>query len=477
MTQPAASSASSRPRRIAVIGGGIAGVAAAWELRRQLGDHTQIDIIEAYDRLGGKLKTVDFAGGPVDMGAEAFLGLREDFVDLVKDVGLGDELRTPATDKPSGFFVDGRLVDIPRATIMGIPARGADVVEVVGEQAASLIDAESSGQPMTWAPGRDVSVGQLVRARFGQTVVDRMVTPLLGGVYSTAADDLGVRATVPQLAEALDRHGADGNGFYLCDVITELLEERRAKQADATGPKKPMFYGLQRGYRSLIEAMAEQSKAKIRLNSGVESISKAADGWYLEPIGTVDAVVVTAPAPTTSVLLQDIAPAAADVFATIDLASSAVVGMRFASDHGIPQRSGVLLGPDAPTEAKAFTFSSRKWPHLAARGGAFVRASFGTFREPWYVDVDDRALVSYATDDLQRITGESKHPEEFFVQRWFGGLPRYGVGYLDNVNQAMQDISQVAGVAVAGSMINGVGVPATAASGREAARKIARDLS
>ena len=147
---------------------------------------------------------------------------------------------------------------------MGIPATGASVAEVVGPEAAARIDAERSGAPMTWEPGQDVSVGQLVEARLGRVVVDRMVTPLLGGVYSTAADDLGVRATIPQLAEALDERGAGGAEFYLTDVVQQLLDQRAAKAAHTdAGARPPMFYGFESGYRRLIDVLREQSGAEV----------------------------------------------------------------------------------------------------------------------------------------------------------------------------------------------------------------------
>ena len=461
-----------RPVRVAVVGGGIAGVSAAWKLRKLLGDRAHILIAEAYDRVGGKLKTVNFANGPVDMGAEAFMGVRQDFVELVNAAGLENELRTPS-GLPSGFFVDGQLVDIPKATVMGIPADGGSVEHVVGSEAAARIDAERSGQPMTWKPGQDASVGQLVEARYGAAAVKRLVSPMLGGVYSSSAYALGVRATIPQLAAELDRRGGQGEGFFLSNVISSLLEKRAAHQSSAPAP---VFYGLERGYRSLVAALLEQSGAEVLYNSGVESIGRGHDGWYIEPIGSVDAVILATPAPTASVLLQDMAPTASEALNSIQLASSVVVGMRFASDHGIPERSGVLLGGDAPTEAKAFTFSSKKWPHIAQRGGAFVRASFGTLHEPWYVEADDLALLAYALEDLQKFTGERKKPEEFFVQRWWGGIPCYGVGHQQLSEAAYRDVRDIRGLALAGSMLNGVGVPASAATGIAAAEEIVEEM-
>ncbi|KAB1503736.1 FAD-dependent oxidoreductase [Corynebacterium sp. 320] len=457
--------------RVAVIGGGIAGLTAAYELRKQLGPDARILIVEAYDRLGGKLKTVNFSTGPVDMGAEAYLGFRQDFTALLEELGLGDALRTPS-GLPSGLFVEGALVDAPKDTVMGIPASGDAVRQVLGEQAAQRIDAERTGEAMTWTPGQDTTVGQLVEARLGRAVVDQLVSPMLGGVYSCSADDLSVRATVPQVAAELDRWGEKNSPFYLVDVIDAILDKRR--QAPASGP---VFRSIDGGYAAVVDALIDAAKPEILYNAGVESLSRTSRGWYVEPIGEFDAAVVATPAPTAGVLVKDVAPVASDALASVELASSVVVGMRLASDHGIPQRSGVLLGEHAPTEAKAFTFSSRKWPHLNVEGGSIVRASFGTLQQPWYLEADDRALLSYAVDDLEKVTGERKQPQEFFVQRWWGGLPCYGVGHMERMGQALNDVEGVAGLALAGAAYQGVGVPATAQSGVAAARKIVQDLS
>lgn len=473
---------SGKQPRIAVIGGGIAGVTAAWQLRRKLGPDARILLSEAYDRLGGKLKTVRFANGPVDMGAEAFLGVQQSFLDLIEAVGLTDQLRRPSAAR-SSFFVDGKLVDIPRETLMGIPGSGDTVKEILSDADRARLDAERDGQPMTWQRGDDATVGQLVEARLGKAVVDSVVSPLLGGVYSCSAYDLGVRSALPQLAAALDRAGEDGQGFYLLDVINELLEQRASaaaqrKKLGTTSVNGSPFVSFVGGYRSLIEEMMKQARPELILNTPVEEIGRTGDGrWSIDPLGLVDAVIVATPAPTASVLLQDVAPMASELLDTVELSSSAVVGMRFASDHGLPERSGVLLGADAPTEAKAFTFSSRKWPHLGDRGGAFVRASYGTKAEPWYVEATDRALISYAMDDLYRVTGESKTPQEFFVQRWYGGLPCYGIQHLDRMAEVQRNIAGIPGLALAGAMLNGVGVPATAETGTEAADKISGEFS
>lgn len=464
--------------RVAVVGGGVSGLFAAWELRRRLGPGAQILVLEAYSRLGGKLKTVDFAAGPVDMGAEAFLTRHTGMAQLIEDLGLGEELRVPSGAR-SAFLVDGELVDIPPATVMGVPAKGSDVAGVLSPRAQAAVDSERDGAALPWIVGDDVNVGELVRRRYCDEVVDRLVSPMLGGVYSSSADDLGLRATVPQIAEAMDDIAARGDDVYLSTAVAEALALRASAATAAAGPA---FNSLATGYRTLITRLAELSDADIHVDTQVEEIGRYNGRIYLEPVGTVDAVIVATPAPTASVLLEDLIPDAAEILGGVDLAGSAVVGLSYDGadgDAGIPDRSGILIGADGPTHAKAFTFSSRKWPHIGERhggGGGFVRASFGTFRDGGLLDADDDTLVEYAVDDLARVAGVTSRPTETFVQRWWGGLPVYGVGHTELMGIAESAINDVPRIAVAGAYLHGVGVPACAETGRAAARKIADEL-
>lgn len=467
--------------RVAVIGGGVSGMFAAWELRRRLGPGAQILVLEAYGRLGGKLKTVDFSDGPVDMGAEAFLTRHTGMAQLIADVGLDDELRAPSGAR-SAFLVNGELVDIPPATVMGVPARGSDVAGVLSQDGQSAVDTERDGAPLPWIVGDDVNVGELVRRRYGHEVVDRLVSPMLGGVYSCSADDLGLRASVPKIAEAMDDLAGRGEDVHLSTAVQQVLDDRTAGTAGAAGSGEnpgPAFNTLASGYRTLINRLVEASGADVHVNTQVEEIAYYNGRIYLEPVGSVDGVVVATPAPTASVLLQNLVPDAADIISGVGLAGSAVVGLRYSEDPGIPQRSGILIGADGPTHAKAFTFSSRKWPHIGHRGGgrgALVRASFGTLRSPELLDADDDTLVNYACEDLAKVAGVTAKPTETFVQRWWGGLPVYGVGHNELMGIAEQAVADVPRIAVAGSYLHGVGVPACAETGRAAARKIADEL-
>lgn len=185
-------------------------------------------------------------------------------------------------------------------------------------------------------------------------------------------------------------------------------------------------------------------------------------------------MVVAVPAPTAALLCKQVAPEASATLATVKLANSAVVGMRFATDAGLPENSGVLVAAgQTDVRAKAFTFSSRKWPHLARRGGALVRASFGRFGEDIALRASEDDLVDWALDDLQTITGfngRDKGLEEIYVQRWFGGLPRYDEHHLATVSTVMEQLPQ--GVFAVGSWVSGVGVPAVIAQARGVAKQL-----
>ena len=454
---------------IAIVGAGLAGLTAAFELR---GSGHTVDVYEGSDRIGGKLYTVAFDGGPTDMGAEAFIARRPEAKQLVDELGLADSLVAPSGMR-SLLYVDGETRAMPAGGMMGIPSTSEPVAHLVSEETARRIDQEADREGFEWTVGGDMSVGTLVRARYGDDVVDNIVSSLLGGVYSCTADDLGVRATVPQLAEEFDRLAADGP-VHLSTAVANL-EAARKKSAPSAKPA-PIFATFREGYQELYEALAEKSDANIYVDAFISEISREGEGYRLKggEDTVYDRVLLATPAPTTALLLRGIAPEAADTLRAVKLANSAVVGLRFATDEGLPENSGVLVSTDAKdVHVKAFTLSSRKWPHLAERGGALVRASFGRYGDTVAMTASEDDLVDWALDDLQTITGfdgRAAGVEEIFVQRWFGGLPRYDETHLATVASVKDELADIPGVGVAGAWVAGVGVPAVIGNAREAAR-------
>ncbi|MFC3850734.1 protoporphyrinogen oxidase [Corynebacterium hansenii] len=475
-----------QPPTVVVAGAGLTGLVAAHQLRRGLGPAARIIVADPDDRVGGKLRTVDTDEGPIEVGAEAYLGFRADATEFFEALGLGDELVEPS-GMPSTIFAAGELRAMPRTTVMGVPASSRGLEGLLSDDTCARIDAEgdpAATAPLHWVHGDDVNLGQLVESRLGREVVDHLVSPLLGGVYSCLADDLGLRATVPQLAGALDAMTAVGEPVSLTAAAQRVLDQRaEANEARlASGAvSAPIFRTFRNGYRKVYDALVEQAAPELVLGAGVEKLSDAdggkevtlSDGRVLH----ADAVVLAAPAPVTGALLSEVAPDAADIIGGIDLASSAVVAMRFATDEGLPEYSGILVAADAGMDAKAFTFSSRKWPHLGERGGAIVRGSFGRFGDDSLVKLSDGELTAKALADLETLTGFAAEPAEVIVQRWWGGIPRYGVGHGDLMRFADAALDDVPRVAAAGAWHRGPGIPACLTDAKAAAAKIIRDLA
>ncbi|WP_315532311.1 protoporphyrinogen oxidase [Corynebacterium matruchotii] len=464
--------------RVAIIGAGLSGLTAAWEIHHQRPD-VEIEIFEAADRIGGKLYTVPFTAGPTDMGAEAYLAIRADATQFFTQLGLRDELVKPS-GLPSLLYFNDAVHEMPRNTVMGIPASGSTVAKLVDIHTQARIDDETDQPGIAWVAGvTEMSLGGLVRARYGDQIVDRLVSVFQGGVFSCISDDLGIRATIPQLAQTFDDMASSGEKVTLSGAVNRILERQKADHTKHAKNYRPQVFGaFRQGYQQLYETLAEQSEATIHIDAFISGVAKKPQGFVLKGAGSgfYDRVLFATPAPTAAMLVKDIMPAAEAPLKAVKLASSVVVGMKFASDEGLPDNSGILVATNEPgVKAKAFTFSSKKWPHIGARGGALVRASFGRFGDDAITRWAEDALVDQALDDLRTITGfdgRAAGLDEIYVQRWFGGLPVYSPTHLATVAEIEAVVADTEDVEIAGSFMRGVGVPAVIADARAAAHRL-----
>jgi protoporphyrinogen/coproporphyrinogen III oxidase len=464
---------------VAVVGGGISGLAAAHRLRTLLGPAARIEVLEQRDRIGGVLRTVDLAGVPFDVGAEAFLARRPEVPALLAELGLADALVQP-TAAAASVRAAGRTGPLPAGTLLGVPTSAARLDGLLSAAGLAAVAAEQ-GRPLAWAPGGDVALGGLLRSRFGDEIADRLADPLLGGVYAGRVDALGLRATVPALAAALDA------GAPSLTAAADAATAPPASPANGHGESPtpgPVFGAVRGGYRVLLEALVAAAGAQVRPRTTVRELRRTEGGWRLVLGPTtapealdVDAVVLAVPAPAAARLLAGAAPAAARAAGEIELASSAVVALAFRAEDAaaLPPTSGVLVAADEPLAVKAVTHSSTKWAHLAAGGLVRLRASLGRFGEAAALQVEDAELVARVRADLGVLAGITGAPVATHVQRWGGGLPQYGVGHLDRVRAIEEGLP--AGVAVAGSALHGVGVPACIATARAAAERVAAELT
>lgn len=455
---------------VVVVGGGVAGLAAAWELS---GAGHEVTVLEATDRVGGKLRSAAVAGRSIDVGAESVLWRRPEARTLLGE--LGADVTHPAR-VPAAIWSRGALHPIPTGTLMGIPAHpeALEGLLTTGEVARATAE-----QPVE-VDGDDAPLGEVVAAALGEAVVDRLVEPLLGGVYAGHARLLSARAVLPVVNDAVRQ----GNSLI-------ALAQGAAAAADS-GRGEPVFATVPGGLGTLPGLLAERlAERGVRLRTGavVRHLERAPRGWLLtlgdtrspEPV-EADAVLLATPAAPTARLLADLAPDAADALGQIEYASMVLVTYAFPS-HAVPAgltgRSGFLVPPVEGADIKASTFSSSKWPWLAEQHPdlAFVRVSLGRHREAATLQRPDADLAAAGLADLQRIVGQRlPEPVDTHVQRWGGGLPQYAVGHLDRIAVARSAIGQVPGLETAGAAYDGVGIPACIGSGRAAATRLGTHL-
>ncbi|MFI8812432.1 MULTISPECIES: protoporphyrinogen oxidase [unclassified Streptomyces] len=462
-----------RTGHVVVIGGGIAGLAAA---HRLVLAGLRVTLLEATERLGGKLMTGEIAGTRVDLGAESMLARRPEAVGLARAVGLGDRLQPPATATASVWTRDA-LRPMPKGHVMGVPGDPAALGGVLSPEGLARIAQERDLTPT--AVGDDVAVGSYVADRLGREVVDRLVEPLLGGVYAGDAYRISMRAAVPQLFEVVKEGGS------LLDGVRRIQERAAARQQ--TGP---VFQGIDGGVGTLPDAVAAAVRAgggEILTATPVLGLTRGDEGWNVRTdtrVITADGIVLATPAWSASTLLAAESPAASAELAGVEYASMALITLAFRrSDIGeasaLHGRSGFLVPPVDGRTIKASTFSSNKWQWVAdAAPGLFVlRTSVGRYGEEDHLHREDEELIDVSLSDLAEATGLAAKPLDTEVTRWIGGLPQYPVGHLDRVARIRDEVAKLPGLRVCGAVYDGVGIPACVASAHRAAYELAHDLT
>jgi oxygen-dependent protoporphyrinogen oxidase len=454
--------------RVIVIGGGIAGLAAA---HRLLDRGARVTVLEASDRVGGKLLPGEIAGARVDLGAESMLARRPEAVALAREVGLADRLQPPATATAS-LWTRGALRPMPKGHVMGVPGTAAALSGVLSDEGLARIERDAE-LPRTEV-GDDVAVGEFVAARLGREVVDRLVEPLLGGVYAGDAYRISMRLAVPQLFAALRTHVS----------LTEAVREIQAKAAAAqqTGP---VFMGIEGGVGQLPLAVARSVRARggeILTGAAVTELRRAEDGgWRVVAGGRVlhaDGVVVAVPAGAAAALLRAEAPAAATELAGVEYASMALVTLAYRrADIALPEGSGFLVPPVDGHTIKASTFASQKWGWIAEENPDLLvlRTSVGRYGETEVLGRDDADLVDVSRHDLREATGLAAEPVATRVTRWDDGLPQYPVGHHTRVARVREHVAKLPGLAVCGAAYDGVGIPACVASAYAAVDQLGGD--
>ncbi len=462
--------AGSRRPTVAIVGSGIAGASAAYAVRETVPE-AEVIVFEASDRVGGKLHQIDLAGVTLDAGAEALLARRPEALSLISNVGLQDALVHPATTR-AALWTRGSLRPMP-PTVMGVPA---DLDALAESGVLSRVGMLRAQVPRRREPPvDDVSVGDYVSAQLGDEVCDRLLEPLLGGVYAGHARSLSLRAAAPQIATLAEAEGS-------------LVEAAARARSASSSPGGKLFAGLRGGVGGLVPATLGAAGADVRLRSTVRELRRAPNGRWQLTVGPTtdvdlieaDAVVLATPAAPTAKLLSPHAGTAASELSSIEYASMAIVSLAVPRDAigGSVDSSGFLVPPIDGHTIKAATISSRKWPWIDEASHEFVllRVSIGRQGEAELLQRTDEELVTLAVSDLAEAIELRGAPADFHVQRWGGALPQYAVGHLDLVRRVEESIAGVDGIEVCGAAYAGVGVPAVIATAQAAAGRVADHL-
>ena len=464
---------------VVIVGGGISGLAAAFFLRDEA---VRVTVLEGSPRLGGKLSVSEIAGTAVDEGAEALLVTRPEGTVLIAEAGLADQRANPGPTS-SAIWTLGALRPLPRRQFMGVPSDMTELSRsgVLSDEGVARAR-EDLELPPTTRDG-DASVAGYIGARLGAEVVDRLVDPLLGGVYAGRSAELSFDATLPALAAASRRHAS------LAEAARSLLPPQAGSPGTRAGG--PVFTTLTGGLGMLPDYLAKLSGAEVRTGAVARELAPAGRGWRLT-VGSAaaprqveaDAVILAVPARPAGRLLAGVpgASAAVTAFGQISYASMAIVTLAYPrSAFPAPGLAGLgwsgYLVPAVDRRAvKAVTFSTVKWPHLAGASAdpdlEIVRCSVGRIGEEALLQHADDELAVLAAAELTAATGVPGGPVATRVTRWGGALPQYTVGHLDRVAAIRSAVAAQPGLAVCGAAYDGVGVPACVATARAAAGQV-----
>ncbi len=463
-------------RRVAIVGGGLSGLAAAYQLAQE---GVEVTLFEASTRLGGIVETVHREGFVIECGPDSWVTEKPWARELAVELGLASEI-IGSNDRWRRTYLldDKRLVAMPDGMRMMVPTRWAPVLNsplfTWQARLAYLHElrraAELKESPL--GEGEDESVASFVRRHFGDEVTQTIAGPLLAGVFGGSVETLSVRAVMPAFVKLEREHGS-------------LIAGLQQKQAASSGT---VFTSLKGGLEGLVHGMAERlPSSTVRLAHEVRSIRNKGDRWIVdenEGAGEYDALVVATPAHVSRQLLGSIHEEF-DSLLAMDATSAIVVALAFLPEHAkrlrIPRGFGYLVpqracvrATDQDRQLLACTFVNQKFAHRTPEGAVLLRAFFGGDTAPALMDESDAALVALVLRRLSEALGRVPEPDVALVRRWPLSLPQYAVGHLDRMAKLSELTSKFPALHLIGNAYHGVGLPDLIRQGREAARRIAR---
>ncbi len=454
--------------RIAIIGGGISGLAAAFALEehRRTGA-VEYTVYESSSRMGGVLRTERIQGCIVEAGPDSFLTEKTWASDFCRVLGLGDQLiSSNDAGRVTYILVRGELIPMPDGLMFMVPTK---ILSTGLSPLFSWSTKLRMARELFYSPRAaeaDESVASMVTRHYGTEMVDRLADPLLSGVYGGEAANLSVRAVLPRFAEMERTHGSLGRA---------MLAARRKKAADKIAA--PIFTSLKNGMQQLVEALVPRlNPSSLLFHTPVQSIQRESAGWSVAAgakSAHYDAVIVAVPAHAAGQILSMCSPELSRELEAIGYSSSITVGLGYRREvrQVLPPGFGFLVPRSEGKRLLAATFVHNKFLHRAPEDRAVLRCAFAGSNAENVWSLSDDEIVDVVRDELGQILGLRAEPLFTRVYRWKAAMAQYGVGHLERLERIEKLRQQVPGLALAGNGYRGIGVPDCVRSGQEAAKK------
>jgi len=418
------------PKRIAIIGGGISGLAAAFALeeKRRAGVPFEYVVYEAHPRLGGVLVTEQVEGCLIEAGPDSFLTEKPWAIDLCNKVGLGDQLiGSNDADRKTYILVHGKLIEMPDGLMFMVPTKLAPtVLSPLFSAQTKLRMAREWFHPPHKANG-DETVAAFVERHYGPEMVDRLADPLLSGVYGGEASQLSVRAVLPRFAEMEAKYGSLGRA---------MLAARGAMPRASKTPPPPLFTSLKEGMQQIVDALvASLDPEALHTDVPVQALAPELGGWIVSAgleSDQFDAIILALPTKAAATLLQRISKDLASELAGIDYSSSVTVALGYDQQvrNSLPPGFGFLVPRSEGKRLLAATFVHNKFPHRAPNDRAILRCFLGGARGEQMLALSDDEVLAIVREELDAILHLKAEPLFTRVFRWRGAMAQYGVGHL-----------------------------------------------
>ncbi len=459
-------------KRIAILGGGISGLSAAFALQKSAAcsaGEVQYQLFESSPRLGGVLLTEEVDGCQIEAGPDSFLTEKPWASDLCRELGLGDQLvGSNDVDRKTYIVVNDRLIEIPDGLMFMVPTKLMPTLlsPLFSVRTKLRMAAEWFHPPRKGTA--DETVASLVERHYGPEMVDRLADPLLSGVYGGEATQLSVRAVLPRFAEMEAQYGSLGRA---------MIAARQKMTQHSRGPAKPLFTSLIGGMQQMVDTLLQQlPKAVLRTSTPVQSLRRHDGAWLVSTPSApeiFDAVILGVPANVASEILRTTSPELAEELEGVQYTSSVTVNLAYDGSVRslLPPGFGFLVPRSEGKRMMAATFVHNKFPHRATPQRALLRCFIGGAKNQAILQSSEEELVGVVREELRQIIGLTATPLFTRIYRWNGAMAQYGVGHLERLQRIEQLLTTLPGLALAGNGYRGIGVPDCVRSGSEAAMK------